>query len=274
MTLAGSALRPLPLALLAAAALAAAGCEARVNDPAGPPAPPQMDSVVALDGALWVRWRQSPRANSYVVYRRPFLGSAAPAPVAETQDSSFLDFGVVNGTEYAYTVAALDEAGRSNGSGAEVRGIPRPDSTDVLIWAASSDSAHSAFTFPSGAIPAKVGAPSPATSHFRVTNDASGWHLVPIAPHAVVDAGPTTALVCAPGLPAGCTAVTRAPATGYAIAPVALQVGHSYVIRVMLLNGAVEYGAVRVTSLGTDVQGRAVMRFDWAWQLVPTDPRL
>jgi hypothetical protein len=264
--------RCLAAALLAGIA-AAAACEGRVSEPQVPPASPQIDSVVALDSALWVRWRTSPGAESYLVYRRVYPGGGPVELAGETRDSAFLDPGRTNAVEYAYAVVAANDAGQSIPS-AEVRGIPRPDSSHVTIYARSSDPARSGFLYPRDYLGLSTGTVVAYDGgQFTVDVDAAGsWWLTARPLHAAREYGPTTALACGPGTPPGCVAATRAPQDGYVFPgtnnspPVALRIGYTYVIREMLLNGAFHYGAIRVRSFGNDGQGRRFMTFDWSYQ--------
>ncbi|MSR36274.1 MAG: hypothetical protein EXR95_06450 [Gemmatimonadetes bacterium] len=49
---------------------------------------------------------------------------------------------------------------------------------------------------------------------------------------------------------------------------------NTYVLRVRGDDGQTHYGAIRVTLLGTDQAGLALMIFDWAYQLQPGSPEL
>ena len=49
---------------------------------------------------------------------------------------------------------------------------------------------------------------------------------------------------------------------------------NTYVLRVRGDDGQTHYGAIRVTLLGTDQAGQALMIFDWAYQLQPGTPDL
>ena len=48
----------------------------------------------------------------------------------------------------------------------------------------------------------------------------------------------------------------------------------TYVLRVVGDDGALHYGTVRVTLLGFDQEGAALMIFDWAYQLQAGNPNL
>jgi hypothetical protein len=106
-----------------------------------------------------------------------------------------------------------------------------------------------------------------ANVHFRFETDVSGWWLVPGTGTEVYDAGFTTALKCGVGADAGCTDVSVAPSSGYTAADVSLAVESSYVLRVIGADGLTHYGVIRVTHLGLDQNGDAIMIFDWAYQL-------
>jgi len=48
----------------------------------------------------------------------------------------------------------------------------------------------------------------------------------------------------------------------------------TYVLRVIGDDGAQHFGAIRVSLLGFDQDGAALMIFDWAYQLQPGNPSL
>ncbi|MCL2764565.1 MAG: hypothetical protein FWD40_04725 [Treponema sp.] len=85
--------------------------------PGGPPLPPGNLNAVAVDGAVMLRWRHSPAANTsgYLVYyssvRGELFGSDAllgPSPIDVGIANSFLIEGLKNGTLYYFRVAAYD----------------------------------------------------------------------------------------------------------------------------------------------------------------------
>jgi hypothetical protein len=98
--------------------------------PGEPPLPPQFLTAVAVDGAVMLRWRNSPNINTegYLVYysdvRGEYFGEDAllgPSPVdAGKRNSLFID-GLKNGTLYYFRVAAYIRGERS-GSPAKLTG--------------------------------------------------------------------------------------------------------------------------------------------------------
>ncbi len=113
------------------------------------------------------------------------------------------------------------------------------------------------------------------TRHFRLETDALGWWLVP-GPSAEVypDGVFTTAFKCGVGADAQCQDWTTAPLSGYGSLDIAVQPEFTYMWRVVDGDSVVHYGAVRVTLLGTDQTGAALMIFDWAYQLQGGNPQL
>jgi hypothetical protein len=111
---------------------------------------------------------------------------------------------------------------------------------------------------------------------WRLEEDATGWHIVPLNGTAVLEypGGRTTALACGPGSDANCRAATRAPAAGYQTTPILVNPEFSYVFRVAGSDGQTHYGVIRVQLLGSDASNRQLMIFDWAYQLVAGDVRL
>ena len=49
---------------------------------------------------------------------------------------------------------------------------------------------------------------------------------------------------------------------------------NTYALRVRGDDGLIHFGAVRVTLLGFDQDGAAIMIFDWSYQLQPGNPSL
>jgi hypothetical protein len=76
------------------------------------------------------------------------------------------------------------------------------------------------------------------------------------------------------GADALCSDVSVAPSSGYTTADVALAVESSYVLRVIGDDSQTHYGVIRVTHLGVDQDGDAIMIFDWAYQLQAGNPSL
>lgn len=242
------------------------------------PATVQADSSVALDGALYLRWRDTGNGQNlsrYIVYLTRIDAQSFLYHMGETDGTGFLDERAENGHAYAYRVAAVDTFGHVGALGPELTGVPRPDASAELVYAFSDNAAQSGFRFQTSETPNPIVAGTSPAAHWRLESDAAGWRIVPLNGSSVVEfPGRTTALTCGPGADASCRAATRAPASGYQTTPIAVNPEFSYVFRVTGDDGQLHHGVVRVTLLGSDSQGRDLMIFDWAYQLRANDPRL
>src|SRR6185503_15223295 len=103
-----------------------------------------------------------------------------------------------------------------------------------LIYSFQSNAPQSGFRFQTSESTDPLLAGSSASAQWRLEQDVSGWHIVPLNGTSVVEypGGRTTALACGPGSDASCRAATRAPAAGYTTTPVAINPEYSYVFRV------------------------------------------
>ena len=61
---------------------------------------------------------------------------------------------------------------------------------------------------------------------------------------------------------------------GYSAVGIAAEPEFTYIWRVFEGGGVARFGAIRVTLLGTDQSGAALMIFDWAYQLQGGNPQL
>jgi hypothetical protein len=241
------------------------------------PATVGADSVVALDDALFLRWRDTGNGanlSRYIVYLTRIDNATHIYQLGETDATGFLDLRAENGVQYGYRVAAVDTFGHVGPLSAQLTGVPRPDVTAELVYAFSDNAAQSGFRFQDDESVNPIVAGTSASAHWRLESDGAGWRIVPLNGASVVEHPErTTALACGPAADASCRAVTHAPAAGYQTTPIAVDPEFSYVFRVPDTDG-IHYGVVRVTMLGTDAQGRDLAIFDWAYQLRPGDVRL
>jgi len=240
-----------------------------------PPPVPLSPQVIALDGAAYFLWaanaRTVPDFSHYRVYQDAdgtsyFLG--------ETDSEGFLDLLAGNGLTYSYFVTSVDTDGHESQGSVAASGTPRPDFTAEFMYDHFADPTMSGFRFQPDETTLAVGSGNAADNHFRFETDLSGWWLVPLNGSAVYDAGFTTALKCGVGADETCVDVSVAPSTGYSPSDQSLAVESSYVLRVVGDDGLTHYGIIRVTHLGFDQNGDAIMIFDWAYQLQPGNPSL
>lgn len=242
------------------------------------PAAPTTPDAVALDNAVYLRWG-TPAANAenvsrFLVYLTRLDGEAFSYAVGETDGNGFLDQRAENGAEYGYRVATVDTLGHVSSLSAEVTAIPRPDFSGELVYAFADSAAVSGFRFQPNEDDNPIVAGNSAGAHFRLESGVGGYTIVPLNGTQVTEFGFTTDIACGPASDAGCIAARVAPATGYGTAPIAIDPEFSYVFRVTGDDGQPHYGVVRVTMLGSDQNGDDLAIFDWAYQLMPNQPRL
>lgn len=242
-----------------------------------PPPVPQPDSAVGLDNALYLRWKDAGAGASlwkYMVFLVGIDASSALYQLGEADATGFLDLRARNGHVYRYRVAAVDTLGHVSAMSAAMSGIPRPDFRGELLYAHGDSAAASGFQFvrSDSLTPVVSGASPSAQWRLEVSNGT--WQIRPLGETEVVSAGRTSGLACGPASDPGCTAVTRAPTTGYTRSPVAAFPEVSYVFRVRGSDGRIHYGVVRPQLLGSDQAGKGLMILDWAYQLLPDEPRL
>jgi hypothetical protein len=250
--------------------------EVAVPQPLPPPVPTGV-GVVALDGANYVRWSANARSASDFSFYRVYLREADGAEylLGETDSEGFLDLLAANGTTYRYFVAAVDDQGHESAGSLAAAGTPRPDYTGEWIYDFTDAPALSGFRFQADEAANPVVSGSSAGRHFRLEVDDAGWWLVPGPGTEIYPVGfETTALRCGPAADAGCADVERAPTTGYVTRDVGLLPQMSYVMRVRGDDGKAHYGVIRVVLLGFDQDDRALMIFDWAYQLQADNPAL
>jgi hypothetical protein len=230
---------------------------------------------VGLDRAAYLQWAPAAADNvaRYLVYLTSLDGQTYLYRAGETDGTGFLDERAANGSEFGYRVAAVDTLGHVSNLSAQATAVPRPDYTAELVYAHGDAPTQSGFRFQEDdSLDPIVGGTS-ASAHFRLETVGGTYRIVPLNGVQVVEYGLTTALVCGPGADAGCTSAAVAPSTGYSTAPLAVGAEYSYVFRVPSPQGT-RHGVVRVTMLGQDQNGRALMIFDWAYQTRVNEPRL
>jgi len=91
-----------------------------------PPAPTNLQAA-AGDTKITLTWNASAGATSYNIYRS--LQSASynfGSPLANTSQTTYVDMGLTNGTEYFYVVKAVNAAGESLDHSNEDSAIPEP----------------------------------------------------------------------------------------------------------------------------------------------------
>lgn len=251
----------------------------RVSVPsfAPPPVPTNLE-VIALDGTNYIRWNDDARSAGDFSGYRVFLLSGAggtTTPLGESDSPGFLDALAENGVTSSYAVASVDIYGHQSGMSIEGHGTPRPDFTGELVYSFMDVPDASGFGFVASDELDPIVPGTAADRHFRLEADISGWWLVPGPSAEVFPSGVfTTRLKCGVAADALCEDWTIAPLSGYSPLEVAVEPELTYMWRVVDAVGVVHYGAIRVTLLGTDQTGDALMIFDWAYQLQGGNPQL
>ena len=248
--------------------------EVFVPEPVPPPVPGGLE-VVALDGALYLRWDDRAReAEDFQHYRVWEEVGEAIYLVGETDSEGFVDLLAENGETRSYAVSSVDEEGHESALSEGASGTPRPDGTEVLLHGFEDRPDRAGFRFPEiGGADPRVHGDAPER-HLRFQVQGGSLHLAP-APGVEVHPGPfpTTTLRCGPGAPSDCRDLDRAPESGYVTTPVEVEAGHTYAVRKPAEGGGVRYGALRVAHTGYSQEGPVAL-VDWAHQLQPDNPRL
>jgi len=250
--------------------------EVFVPAPIPPPIPAGLE-VVALDNAVFLRWSGNARNAEDFSFYRIYLKDPGGTSylLGETDSEGFLDLLVVNGFTYTYFVSSVDDQGHESSGSATASGTPRPDYRGEWIYAHEDVPSHSGFRFPQDEVTYPILSGNSPSRHFRMEVDADGWWLVS-GPGTQIYNGyfETTALKCGVAADSDCVALDQAPLTGYTSQDMPLYPQVTYVLRVVGDGGGTHYGAIRVTLLGFDQGGAAIMIFDWAYQLQAGNPNL
>jgi hypothetical protein len=241
------------------------------------PSAPQPDTAVALDNAVFVRWHDAVNGGSvghYAVYLTRIDAATYLYPAGTSDGTGYVDLRAENGHTFGYRLATVDTLGRVSALSPEITAVPRPDFSGELIYAFADSAAASGFRFATDESQNPILAGTSTQAQWRLETGPSGWQIVPLNGTQVVQYGPTTALACGPASDAGCTAARKAPTVGYVTTPIAVNSEFSYVFRVTGSDGIVHYGVIRATILGSDQNGKDLLIFDWAYQLIPNELRL
>lgn len=243
-----------------------------------PPPIPTVLEVVALDATNYIRWDDNARSDSeFSTYRIYLLSDqgATETLLGESDSPGFLDALAENGVTSSYAVSSVDVYGHESGTSLSAEGTPRPDFTGELVYSFMDVPDLSGFRFSESDQMDPIVIGVSLTRHFRLETDGSGWWLVPGPLAEVYPQGAfTTELKCGVAADAQCQDWTTAPFSGYSSVAVTVEPEFTYMWRVSDGAGVAHYGAVRVTLLGTDQTGAALMIFDWAYQIQGGNPQL
>jgi hypothetical protein len=241
-----------------------------------PPAVPTPLQIVALDAANYVLWGSNARvADDFSHYRVWLSSQGSSFLLGETDSEGFLDLQARNGFTYTYFVTSVDDQGHESSGSAAASGTPRPDFYSEWVYDYFDNPGASGFRFQESEATNPIVDGTSTTRHFRLEVDDSGWWLVP-GPNTTIHPNgfATTALKCGVAADAECVALEQAPTSGYVAQDVGVAAQSTYVMRVRGDDGQMRYGAIRVQLLGYDGSDRAIMIFDWAYQLQVGNPNL
>jgi hypothetical protein len=242
-----------------------------------PPPDPGTVEVVALDDANYIRWSNNARNASDFSFYRVYLAENGGDNfmLGETDSEGFLDLLAQNGDSYSYFVTSVDDQGHESFGSQMASGTPRPDYRGEWIYAYEDIPTQAGFRFSQDEMTYPILDGDSPNRHFRVEVDSEGWWLVPGPGTELFDGWfETSALKCGVNSDSDCVALDQAPLTGYTNLDMPLYPQNTYVLRVVGDDGLTHYGVIRVTLLGFDQDGAAIMIFDWAFQLQAGNPNL
>jgi hypothetical protein len=228
---------------------------------------------VSLDRAVYLRWTPDAAAERYFIVVQ--LDDGSTFRVGETDGGSFFDNRAENGMRYRYYVAAADENGHVSSLSQAAVAFPRPDYHADVVYAYADRASESGFRFVSSETENPIVPGTATNAHWRL-DVASGVLLIQPLGNTAITAGVfTTALSCGPGSDDDCEDVRTAPAsTQFSNAPVTVQTGHTYVLRVTGTDNQTHYAKLRVQGTSTDSGGARLIVFDWAYQTRANEPTL
>lgn len=241
--------------------------------PYAPPAAPEIQRVVGLDGAVYLRWR-STGAELYRVFVERVGADSVFYEVGSTDGTGYLDLRARNGRRYSYRVAAVDTLGHVSARSALATAVPRPDYQADLLYplGVSADSSGFRFVASEGESPTVPGTSASAQWRLEVVNGTLS--IVPLSGTGVTPGIFTSALTCGPASEADCVSVDRVTAAhAFGTAPVPLLAAHTYLFR-LGSGSSLHYGKIRVDGSFTDARGRTAVIFDWAYQPLANEPSL
>ena len=241
-----------------------------------PPAVPEGVAAVALDGAVYLHWDDSPALeDDFLAYRVHASAADGYYLVGETDSPGFMDLLAANGHTTRYYVTSVDDQGHESDGSEVAEATPRVDYAGEVMYAHQDLPAASGFRFQESDDLAAVMAGDSAGRHFRIDRSGGALWLEP-GPGARVhpDSRWTTALKCGPGADPDCESWETAPLSGYGTRAMPLEPGHTYMFRVPGDDGEIRFGAIRATIIGLDQEGDELVVFDWAYQPQAGNPSL
>jgi hypothetical protein len=235
--------------------------------------PPAAPRATALDGAAFLTWEPT----GAQLYRILAEGEDnATFLIGETDGTSFLDDRAANGVRYRYFIAGSDAEGHVSALSPSAQAIPRPDFHAELLYVHADSAQASGFRFVSDENSNPIMSGTSGSAQWRLEATATGQpRIVPLLDTAITGGTFTTQLSCGPGSDQSCEDVRVAPASGqFSSAPVTVEAGRTYVLRVTGADNRLHYGKIRIQGATTNTAGRRLIVFDWAYQLRADEPSL
>jgi hypothetical protein len=252
------------IVLSAAAVIGLGGCmdETAPRDVVPPAAPRGLVSVTG-DHAAYLSWyaNTEPDVAGYRIYQSDCASgpNCKYLPLGTTTATRFTVSGLSNGVTRYFAVAAYDYAGnQSDLSANDVFDTPRPEGTGAALANVQAAPAGAGWDFSAETTRAWDQA---TTDMYFSWNGSVAIMAVPDLQTDIQDAGYASSL----------DAVDFAPSAGWSpTGTVELIRGHCYIV----WTRDDHYAKFRVTDLTLPNQGPASVRFDWAYQVDPTNREL
>ena len=241
--------------------------------PVPPPIPAGVEAV-ALDDAVYLRWRDNSSVDEdFSVYRVYVAGADEDYLLGETDSPGFVDLLAENGRTSAYFVTSVDVKGHESDAGQLVESTPRPDYTGEVVFAYQNVPESSGFRFRKSDDEDAVLNGNDDDRHFRIEfHDDSYWFVPGPGAYVHPTRKETSALKCGPGADTDCVSWEKAPTSGYLSEEIHLEAGFTYMFHVPGDDEKMRYGAVRVSSTGKCPNHFII--FDWAYQTQAGNPGL
>lgn len=237
------------------------------------PEPPSEIVAIPLDNGVFLEW-ESVEAEKYRIFLEGVDDEELFIEVGATDGLGYVDTRAENGRVHTYRIASVAESGVVGSRSDAVTAIPRPDYHAELIYSTTDSAEASGFRFreTDGENPILAG--NSADAQWRLEESEGALRIVPVGDTQVTEGIFTTALTCGPGSEADCEHVAAAPAASdFGTTPVAVSAGNTHVFQVTV-DGETHFAKMRVQGAAEDSEGRSLVVFDWAYQLVPDEPSL
>lgn len=241
-----------------------------------PPAVPDGLRAIPLDGGAFLLW-DGVGAAKYRVFLTSVDDEEQLVEVGATDGLGYVDTRAENGAVHSYAVAGVghpDQGGYVGRMSESVTVVPRPDYHADVIYAQQDSVLASGFRFRGSEDESPILAGTSGEAQWRLEATADGLVIVPLGATEVTEGIFTTDLSCGPGSEGDCVYVAQAPGeAAFGDDAVLVSAGNSYVFR-LTADGQTHYAKIRVQGDAADGEGRRLLVFDWAFQLLPGETSL